>query len=487
MQIEKFTATVSDAEKELIQSIVDVDGEEHKKKLLIDWDYYSGAPYRRFIDSGYEFRGFGPASVVSKLKTLYTKVHRAVENSVHFTMRNYIGFSVGDEALEKKITDVLDANRFQSAKYKFGRYAAAGGTAFIKVARSPQTGNIRIVLPPPEYVDILSNWDDVDEVLGYREKYGDTMHVITADTISLFERQVEDGSWRQVGPSAVNETHHLPIVVKQLDLGGQYGENTFYHVKDVLDNVNAVSSLVFSIIKDWADPLFFAKGMNLGNLDRETQNTVSTANKDADLKMVGWDGSFADTLKFIEDIAGTIEEDMPELSVPKLMNNDWSGDAMERAMTELTSKIDETRGNMEQGFSEMVIQVAQLLGVEGLVVDDVTVQWDPIIAPDKMEEKKLVLLEQKQGLIGQKFALKQLGFSDQEIVDVTTETDEVKQQELDVMEQARKAEEKRLNAQGGTVPQLDENGAEVGAKTAKKLPPPESGKVVIPGTVKKAW
>jgi hypothetical protein len=257
---------------------------ERQLRFQRNWAYYTGrgTPRTLKIADGQEFD--------DNVRTNWARLF--VDKGVSFLFGAGLTVEVGadeerDEATEKVIEDIWQANDKDILLHILGTNGAVCGHAFVKLAQKPGQVEPRIILLDPANVAVFWHPDDYERVLGYRLQWTGidplTGRAITrrqdiapnADPPTFWEitDYISRGTgarWEQIGSERWPFEFAPILSCQNLPAPNEYWgtEDLDELLIDTMQTHNYLASNITRIIRFYAHPLTYVTGARASNIDR---------------------------------------------------------------------------------------------------------------------------------------------------------------------------------------------------------------------------
>jgi len=369
-----------------------------------NWRYYKNCQYETRQEGMY-----------ASMRSIFNQVTKVVDVDTRFLMGEQLGVQAAPGAAEALAAIWADSD-LQQEKYLLGRYGACCGDAFLKVVDNrpwelnPEPDSqvpVLLNVLPPDAVAPRYNPHDRKQMLACKIEYvhGTQVYkeVITPQEILIYDEQDPD----QVTARFPNRAGFIPVVhIKHLDVGAEFGLCSFHNLLPTIDALNEVASFMVQIIKLYADPVIVGRGMDRGQLKKQTVaadgKPMATVwwvpQADGSFEMLEWRGNIPEVLAFVDRMEGAIQRYTPELALTLVNEHPTlSGYAISLQLVELVQKIKELRGNYFAGMeraNRMALRMLELQGRGDFPDKSNRIAAEPILP---VEEREMLRAAGNQG------------------------------------------------------------------------------------------
>lgn len=350
----------------------------------------------------------------------------------------------GKSADSSPETTALDACWAANSKMlllqKVAQNGSTCGHVFLRIL-PPRQGEMypRLVNISPEYVRVIVDPQDIDQVEAYLIEY-DAVDSL-GRSVSVRQEITRRGAyWQTAEKSRYPDNRQLdfesvtvwpyswpPIVdCQNLPLA-----NSYYGLSDIEDDVidlnsaaNFVASNIRRIIRFHAHPKMWATGVTANELKASPETVMVFVNPDAKIGSLEMQGDLGSSMAFYERLQGAMFDvaRLPAVAMGRLDKaGDLSGTAMQIAYRPLTSVIDQKRLT----YGEMLTKLnKRLLEMMGFAIDKpVTIQWPEVLPVNALEERQVALIDQQIGA-SRDTLLWKLGYDAEQEAEKKAEEDE---------------------------------------------------------------
>jgi len=337
-----------------------------------NWRYYKNCQYE------------GPQEgMYASMRSIFNMVTKIVDVDARFMMGELLRLQA-EPAAAQALEAVWADSDLQQEKYLLARYGACCGDAFIKVVDNrvwelnpdpdPQVP-VRYNVLPPDAVAPRYSAHDRKQMLACKIEYvyGTLVYkeVITPSEVLIYDQRDPE----RLAARYPNRAGFIPVIhMKNLDIGAEYGLCSFHNLLPTIDALNEVASFMVQIIKLYADPVIVGRGMERGQLKKQTVaadgRPMATVwwvpNPEGGFEMLEWRGNVPEVLAFLDRMEGAIRRYTPELALTMVNEHPTlSGYAISLQLVELVQKIKELRGNYFEGLERANRMALRLLELQG--------------------------------------------------------------------------------------------------------------------------
>jgi len=348
------------------------------------------------------------------------------DKSVSFLFGDEPRFELDETAqtkAEEWLAECWRVNRKMQFLQKVALNGAVCGHAFIKIV--PRDPYPKLVNLSPEYVVVIVDPEDIDNVLHYVIEYpavGPGGEQLTyRQTIGQIEGrwvirdEVAQGNEPFVVRSEVVWPYPWPPIV---DCQNLPSPNEYYGIADIEDDVialnegiNFVLSNMARIIRYHAHPKTWGKGFQAKQMNIAVDETIVLPSSDAELHNLEMQSDLRSSIELYKRLKEALHEvtRIPEVATGKLDSvGNISGVALQILYQPLIEKTETKR----RTYGEMLIELnRRLLEMGGFGADNITtIHWPELLPKDVMQERQAALLDQQLG-VSQDTILQRLGFN----------------------------------------------------------------------------
>jgi hypothetical protein len=362
-----------------------------------------------------------------------------VDKSVSALFGQEIDFEVDAESESDTETDMKpadqwleacwEANKKMSFLHNLGINGGIFGHAFVKVDMPKRPGDYpRLLNLDPMQMSVIWDSKDIEEILQFTQKWTGidpldgravTYRQITyRDMDSQYwrirnERSKGGSAWMQEGAEIVWDYEWSPIFCCQ----NLPCPNEFWGLADINpdvlsihDSVCFVASNINRILRYYAHPLVWAKGVGGDDIERSPGNIVVLRSPNGELHSLEMQSDLSSSLSYLSTIMQHYHEvtHTPEVASGKLENvGTLSGVALKILYSPLLEKI-----NTKQMFYGDMLQKLNLALLElgGFGTDHtVAIKWQSPIPGDELGEAQVAKLHHELG-VSEQTILTQLGY-----------------------------------------------------------------------------
>lgn len=353
-------------------------------------------------------------------------VRIVVDKGVSFLFGHEPRFEISEieeTPAEEWLAEVWRRNRKMQFLQKLALNGAVCGHAFVKIV--PRDPYPKLVNLSPEYVHVITDPDDVDEVIRYIIQYP----AVGSQGERLVIRQViergEDGRWYILDQVAVGDRDFVtrsettwpwpwPPVV---DCQNLPSPNEYYGIADIEDDVvalndaiNFVLSNMARIIRYHAHPKTWGKGFTARQLSVAVDETIVLPSPEAELHNLEMESDLEASIRLYERLREALHEitRVPEVATGKL---DRAGALSGVALHILYQPLLEKTRQKRMTYGEMLVELnRRLLEMGGFGPDNITtIHWPELLPKDTMAERQAALIDMQLG-VSQDTILQRLGF-----------------------------------------------------------------------------
>lgn len=317
------------------------------------------------------------------------------------------------------------ANRKSQLLQKLAMNGGVCGHVFVKIAL-PRTGGLypRLINLSPEYVQVICNPDDIDEVWRYLIQYP----AVGRNGERLVKRQTieqnDSGRWMTVDHVSRNggrfETEQEsiwpyawpPIV----DCQNLPSPNEYYGIADIEEDVLALNQAInFTlsnlqrIIRYHAHPKTWGRGFKAKELEIGVDGVIALPG-DGELHNLEMTNDLSSSIEYYKRIREALHEtaQVPEVATGKVEDvGQLSGVALQLLYGPLVRKTEQKRLT----YGEMLVELNRRLLEMGRYGGQISaIYWPELLPRNAMEERQAALLDHQLG-VSQDTLLRQLGYN----------------------------------------------------------------------------
>lgn len=329
---------------------------------------------------------------------------------------------VEQTAAEEWLERVWRANRKMQFLHKVALNGALYGHVFVKIV--PREPYPKLVNLSPEYVHVIVDPDDVDEVIRYIIQYP----AIGRDGQRVVIRQVierREGVWviidqisERDGPFVVRSEDAWPYQWPPvIDAQNLPSPNEFYGIADVEEDVidlnnsiNFVLSNMARIIRYHAHPKTWGKGFRAKDIKSDADEMLIFPSPDAELHNLEMQSDLSSSIELYRQLKESLHEiaRTPEVALGKL---DRTGNVTGLALQILYRPLLEKTNLKRTTYGEMLVELnRRLLETGGFGDNNITkIHWPELLPKDAKEEREVALLDQQLG-VSDDTILRKLGY-----------------------------------------------------------------------------
>lgn len=364
----------------------------------------------------------------------------------------------GEERQVSKATEYLDTVWADNKKMIFLQKTAQNGGVcghcFVRILKPKIGGKYpRLINMSPEYVRVVVDPEDIDEVRAYIIEYeavdeqGRNISVRTRIARYGAVWEIVDETRRGTKESPPSSTAN-PETRREvwpydwppmIDCQNLPLANSYYGMSDIeadvldLGNaINFIASNIRRIIYYHAHPKMWGSGFTTSDVPSDPSTMLIFSNPQATLNNLEMTGDLSSSMAFYELLQGAFFDTarLPAVATGQLDKaGDLSGTAMQIAYRPLTSMIDQKRLTYGEMLTELNKRLLEMGGFANS--EPIAIQWPEILPVNTLEERQVALIDQQLG-VSQDTLLWKFGY------DAEQEA-EKKQQEQDAeMEQQAK-------------------------------------------------
>ena len=318
------------------------------------------------------------------------------------------------------------ANRKMQFLQKVALNGAVCGHAFVKIV--PRKPHPKLVNLSPEYVHVITDPDDVDEVIRYIIQYPAVGPQGERLTIRQVIERDDEGRWMvtdQVangnGPFVTRSETVWPWPWSPIvDCQNLPSPNEYYGIADIEDDVislndaiNFVLSNMARIVRFHAHPKTWGKGFTARQLSIAVDETIVLPSPEAELHNLEMQSDLEASIRLYERLREALHEitRVPEVATGKL---DRAGALSGVALHILYQPLIEKTRQKRMTYGEMLVELnRRLLEMGGFGPDNITtIHWPELLPKDTMAERQAALIDMQLG-VSQDTILQRLGFDPQ--------------------------------------------------------------------------
>lgn len=330
--------------------------------------------------------------------------------------------SKSESPAEKWLKECWRVNKKMQLLQKAATNGGVCGHVFIKIVpgQSPSPTGIgqfpRLILQSPEYVHVVTDPDDIDQVWTYIIQY--PARGINGERLVIRQviERTEAGSWEIVDQVSTNGG---PFVARQgipwpyrwppiIDCQNLPSPNEYYGIADIEDHVlklNFALSFTLSnlqrIIRYHAHPKTIARGVSkseFAQLPTDTNTIYFLPNANSELTNLEMLSDLSSSIEFYKRTKENLHEvaRMPEVATGKVEDaGALSGVALQILYQPLVEKTKQKRLT----YGEMLVELCRrLLEMGGYGETNlVTIQWPEVLPKDMLQERNAALIDKQLG------------------------------------------------------------------------------------------
>jgi len=342
----------------------------------------------------------------------------AVKVSVDFLFGKDVGMTVDDKEAQDYLDAFWKANRQKKLLKRWATNGSIAGHAFLRIIPSTDPTWVwpRIVVLDPMHVDVVTDPDDVDNVLAYVIQYdtGAMEKTVTKRTTIarndggneymvygwdgdeqwLIVNQVKYGvtagaAWQMDGDPIPWDYHFPPIVECQnmVNPVEYLGEPDL--TEDVIranEIINFTASNINRILSLYAHPQTWGRGFNASQLDRRPGNLTIINDPQGMLANLEMQSDLHSSLNFLGDLRADMDEEtgVPEVAlgrqeaIPRVV----SGVALELLYQTLLQKTTSKQCYYGDALEMLCSSVLEMKGFPANM--EVTLHWPNLLPPDDL-------------------------------------------------------------------------------------------------------
>ncbi len=327
--------------------------------------------------------------------------------------------SAATEYLDK----VWDANKKMLLLQRVAQNGGVCGHCFIRIL-APKAGEVypRLVNMSPEYVRVVVDPEDIDDVQAYIIEYdavdewgrnisvrteisrhgavwqvieetrrGDSTNQPTPNSKPETRREVWPYSW-----APMIDCQNLPLANSYYGLSDIEGD-----VLDLGNAINFIASNIRRIIYYHAHPKPWGSGFSAKEINASPNEMLIFGNPEAKLQNLEMTGDLSSSMAYYETLQGALFDvaRLPAVATGHLEKaGDLSGTAMQIAYRPLTSMIEQKRltyGEMLSTLNKRLLEMGGIVLAEGEIV---SIQWPEVLPVNTLEERQVALIDQQLGV-----------------------------------------------------------------------------------------
>ena len=319
--------------------------------------------------------------------------------------------------------EVWRLNRKQILLQKAATNGAVCGHVFIKIVPGMNTAP-RLINLSPEYVSVVTDPDDIDQVIRYVIEYTARDSNGKPLTIRQVIERDDAGRWLIVDKVSRNrgawETRQTvawpwpwpPII----DCQNLPSPNEYYGIADIEGDVlalnnayNFTKSNTQRIIRFHAHPKTWGRGFTAKELQIGIDDTIVFGNPAAELHNLEMTGDLSSSIEYAERLKRDLHETsrVPEVATGKLDSAaGLSGVALQILYQPLTQKTRAKRLT----YGEMLVELnRRLLELAGFPPGLCSILWGELRPTSALEERQVLLLDKQLG-VSQDTLLQKAGY-----------------------------------------------------------------------------
>jgi hypothetical protein len=342
----------------------------------------------------------------------------AVKVSVDFLFGKDVTMTVTDQEAQDYLDAFWKANRQKKLLKRWATNGSIAGHAFLRIIPStdPTWPWPRIVVLDPMHVDVVTDPDDVDNVLAYVIQYdtGAMEKTVTKRTTIarndggkdymvygwdgdeqwLIVNQVKYGvtagaAWQMDGEPIPWDYHFPPIVECQnmVNPVEYLGEPDL--TEDVIranEIINFTASNINRILSLYAHPQTWGRGFNASQLDRRPGNLTIINDPQGMLANLEMQSDLHSSLNFLGDLRADMDEEtgVPEVAlgrqeaIPRVV----SGVALELLYQTLLQKTTSKQCYYGDALEMLCSSVLEMAGFPANM--EITLHWPNLLPPDDL-------------------------------------------------------------------------------------------------------
>jgi hypothetical protein len=342
----------------------------------------------------------------------------AVKVSVDFLFGKDVTMTVTDQDAQDYLDAFWKANRQKKLLKRWATNGSIAGHAFLRIIPSddPTWPWPRIVVLDPMYVDVITDPDDVDDVLAYviQYDYGSNENTITRRTtiarndpgaeyciygwdgdeqwliVNQYKRGVDPKTAWQMDGDPIPWPYHFPPIIDCQNMCNpvEYmGEPDL--TEDVIranEAINFTASNINRTLSLYAHPITWGRGFNSSQLDRRPGNMVIINDPQGMLANLEMQSDLHASMNFLADLRADMDEEtgVPEVAlgrqteIPKVV----SGVALELLYQTLLQKTASKQCYYGDALEMLCSSVLEMAGFPANM--EVTMHWPNLLPPDDL-------------------------------------------------------------------------------------------------------
>jgi len=347
-----------------------------------------------------------------------------VDKSVSFLFGDEPRFELDETAqtdAEGWLGECWRENHKMQLLQKIALNGSVCGHVFVKLL--PREPYPKLVNLSPEYVRVITDPEDIDEVVRFVIEYP----ALGADGQQLTYRQTienEGNGWvirdemaRGDGPFVLRDETGWPWAWPPIvHCQNLPSPNEFYGISDIEDDVidlnysiNFVLSNLARIIRHHAHPKTWGTGFNVKDMKIAVDETIVLP-QNGQLHNLEMESDLASSIELYKRLREALHEiaRVPEVATGKVDDiGALSGVALQILYQPLIEKTETKR----RTYGEMLVEINQrLLEVGGFGADNITtIHWPELLPRDMMQERQAALIDQQLG-VSDDTLLQKLGY-----------------------------------------------------------------------------
>lgn len=318
------------------------------------------------------------------------------------------------------LDQVWAANKKMILLQKIAQNGGVCGHCFLRILK-PQPGeeHPRLINMSPEYVRVVVDPEDIDDVRAYIIEYdavdeqGRNISVRTEIARHGAAWQITDETRRGSGNNPPSPTS-TPEVRREVwpyswppmvDCQNLPLANSYYGMADIESDVldlgnaiNFIASNIRRIIYYHAHPKMWGSGFTSNEVPIDPSKMLIFTNPDATLNNLEMNGDLSSSVNYYELLQGALFDTarLPSVATGHLDKaGDLSGTAMQIAYRPLTNMIDQKRLTYGEMLTELNKRLLEMGG--HAVTDDISIQWPEILPVNTLEERQVALIDEQLG------------------------------------------------------------------------------------------
>jgi len=355
-----------------------------------------------FID--YDSRG----NIKHITKSLIDYAYEIIVTDFNLIFGNEFEILVPDnEKATEQLNQILAQNNFDKLARLFVIQGLILGDTALKLGRDDNgqvrigivnllNGNLQYVM---EYGRV-SAWI-YEYTMRHQETTLNIKEVYTKDKVQIY---IDDKLAKDI-PNRYGEFWLIHIANQPSLQDPVWGESELERIGDTIDEMNSTLSRISAIEDIYAKPRIIASGVrDISNLKQE--HNVWATSDNAELKILEYNGNVIPSmLQKYEKLENYLKNKCPELILNDL--GDISGYALKLKLTKLIRKIENYRAVY---FTRIKRACKLALAMEGMQVDDVEINVNPVIPADEVEDLTKWLQLLGAGVVSKHTVAEALGY-----------------------------------------------------------------------------